>query len=93
MRRFLRARDDDVERASSMLTKYLNWRRTFVPKGSISKSEVANEIAQNKMFAQGIDKLGRPISVVFGSRHFHNKLGGLDEFRRSSFRPLLFLFI
>ncbi|KAG8379645.1 hypothetical protein BUALT_Bualt07G0110500 [Buddleja alternifolia] len=81
LRRFLRARDLDVEKASSMLMKYLTWRRTFVPKGSISTSEIPNEIAQNKMFMQGTDKEGRPIAVVFGSRHFTSK-GGVDEFKR-----------
>ncbi|KAI3455207.1 hypothetical protein Pfo_011870 [Paulownia fortunei] len=81
LRRFLRARDFDVEKASSMLMKYLAWRRTFVPKGTISESEIPNQIAQNKMFMQGRDKQGRPIAVVFGSRHFPSK-GGVDEFRR-----------
>ncbi|XP_057791434.1 uncharacterized protein LOC131008540 isoform X2 [Salvia miltiorrhiza] len=81
LRRFLRARDLDVEKASAMLVKCLTWRRTFVPKGFVSESEVPNEIAQNKMFLQGTDKKGHPISVVFGSRHFSRK-GGLDEFRR-----------
>lgn len=82
IRRFLRARDLDVQKASSMLLKYLKWRRTFVPNGYISASEVVNEIAQNKVFMQGKDKKGRPIIVVLGSRHFQNKLGGLDEFKR-----------
>ncbi|KAK6147909.1 hypothetical protein DH2020_018821 [Rehmannia glutinosa] len=81
LRRFLRARDLHAEKASLMVMKYLTWRRTFVPKGSISESEIPNEIAQNKMFMQGRDKQGRPIAVVFGSRHFVCK-GGVDEFRR-----------
>ncbi|XP_041994116.1 phosphatidylinositol transfer protein 3-like isoform X2 [Salvia splendens] len=81
LRRFLRARDLDVEKASAMLIKCLSWRQTFVPKGFISESEVPNEIAQNKMFLQGTDKKGRPISLVFGSRHLPRK-GGLDEFKR-----------
>ncbi|KAK4436709.1 Sec14 cytosolic factor [Sesamum alatum] len=81
LRRFLRARDLDVEKASTMFMKYLAWRRTFVPKGYISESEITNDIAQNKMFMQGRDKAGRPIAVVFGSRHFASK-GGVDEFRR-----------
>ncbi|KAL8042866.1 hypothetical protein ABFX02_09G080200 [Erythranthe guttata] len=82
LRRFLRARDLDVEKASSMFVRYLEWRRSFVPKGSVSESEITNEIAQNKMFVQGSDKQGRPIAVVFGSRHFACKGGCVDEFRR-----------
>ncbi|KAG8638578.1 hypothetical protein MANES_14G044000v8 [Manihot esculenta] len=56
-----------------MFLKYLKWRREFVPNGSISPSEVSNEIAQNKVFVQGTDKKGRPIMVAFGSRHYQNK--------------------
>ncbi|GLT39916.1 hypothetical protein SLA2020_140820 [Shorea laevis] len=81
IRRFLRARDLDIEKASAMFLKYLKWRRMFVPNGSISASEVPNEIAQNKMFLQGRDKKGRPISVALGARHFQNK-GGVEEFQR-----------
>ncbi|XP_019180966.1 PREDICTED: random slug protein 5 [Ipomoea nil] len=79
IRRFLRARDLDVEKASAMFLKYLSWRREFVPKGFISPSEIPNDIAHNKMFMQGNDKLGRPIVVVYGGRH---KQTTLDEFKR-----------
>ncbi|XP_034216019.1 phosphatidylinositol transfer protein 3-like isoform X2 [Prunus dulcis] len=79
IRRFLHARDFDISQASAMLLKYLKWRRTFVPNGFISASEVPNQIAQNKMFLQGSDKKGRPIAVVFGNRHFQD---GLKEFKR-----------
>ncbi|CAH9142723.1 unnamed protein product [Cuscuta epithymum] len=82
LRRFLRARDLDVEKAATMLIKYLKWRSAFVPSGNISPSEVPNEIAQKKMFMQGLDKQGRPIAVVFGGRHIQNNKGGLDEFKR-----------
>ena len=82
-RRFLRARNLDVEKASDMLLKCLKWRIMFVPSGHISSSEVPNEIAQNKMFVQGIDKKGRPIAVLIGARHFQNEIGGLDEFKRT----------
>ncbi|XP_052182186.1 sec14 cytosolic factor-like isoform X3 [Diospyros lotus] len=81
MRRFLRARDLDIEKASAMFLEYLKWRRTFVPKGFISVSEIQNDLAQNKMFMQGTDRKGRPITVAFGGRHFHNK-GGLEDFKR-----------
>lgn len=82
IRRFLHARDLDIDKASAMFLKYLKWRKTFTPNGTISVSEVQNEIAQNKMFMQGSDKSGRPIAVVFGGRHFCNKKGGLEEFKR-----------
>ncbi|KAG5232828.1 phosphatidylinositol transfer protein [Salix suchowensis] len=66
---------------SSMLLRYLKWRREFVPHGSISLLETPNEVAQNKMFLQGSDKKGRPITVILGARHFQSK-GGLEEFKR-----------
>ncbi|KAF5793055.1 putative CRAL-TRIO lipid binding domain, CRAL/TRIO domain, CRAL/TRIO domain superfamily [Helianthus annuus] len=82
IRRFLQARDLDIDKACAMFLKYLKWRKTFVPNGSISVSDVENEIAQNKMFMQGSDKIGRPITVVFGGRHLCNKKGGVEEFKR-----------
>ncbi|XP_047156442.1 sec14 cytosolic factor-like [Vigna umbellata] len=81
IRRFLRARDLDLEKASTMFLKYLKWRHSFVPNGSVSVSEVRNELAQEKVFVQGHDKIGRPIAVVIGRKHFQNKDGG-DEFKR-----------
>nr|XP_043635364.1 sec14 cytosolic factor-like [Erigeron canadensis] len=82
IRRFLRARDLDIDKASAMFLKYLKWRRTFVPSGSISVTEIPNHIAQNKLFMQGTDKSGRLITLVFGGRHYPEKVGGLEEFKR-----------
>lgn len=79
IRRFLRARDLDIEKASNLFLKYLSWRRTFVPNGSIGASEIPNELAQNKLFMQGMDKNGRPIVVCFGGRHKQNNI---EEFKR-----------
>ncbi|RXH77910.1 hypothetical protein DVH24_039881 [Malus domestica] len=79
IRRFLRARDLDIEQASAMFLKYLKWRRDFVPKGSISASEIPNQIAQNTMFLQGSDKNGYPIAVILGYRHLQDSL---KEFKR-----------
>ncbi|XP_047317524.1 phosphatidylinositol transfer protein 3-like [Impatiens glandulifera] len=81
LRRFLRARDGDVEKATSMFVKYLSWRKSFVPNGSISASEVAKDLNQNKMFMQGFDKQGRPITVGLAGRHFHLK-GGIEDYKR-----------
>ncbi|KAF9667614.1 hypothetical protein SADUNF_Sadunf15G0042000 [Salix dunnii] len=81
IRRFLRACGLDIEKASSMLLRFLKWRREFVPNGSISLLETPNEAAQNKMFKQGSDKKGRPITIILGARHFQSK-GSLEEFKR-----------
>uniref|UniRef100_A0A7N0TM02 CRAL-TRIO domain-containing protein n=1 Tax=Kalanchoe fedtschenkoi TaxID=63787 RepID=A0A7N0TM02_KALFE len=79
LRRFLRARELDIEKASKMFLKYLNWRRTFVPNGFISESEITKNIEHNKLFMQGRDKLGRPIVLVYAARHFPTTV---DEFKR-----------
>lgn len=81
LRRFLRARNLDIEKASSMFLKYLKWRREAIPNGYISESEIQNQIAENKMFMQGFDKKGRPIGVVFGSKHVTYGRD-LEEFKR-----------
>lgn len=79
IRRFLRARDLDIEKASAMFLKYLSWRRSAIPNGFISPSEISTNLAHNKLFMQGVDKKGRPIVVGFGNRH---KQGSLEEFIR-----------
>ncbi|XP_030498645.2 uncharacterized protein LOC115714202 [Cannabis sativa] len=81
LRRFLRARDMDVEKASHMFLKYLSWRQSFMPPngGCFTHSDFPDEIAQNKFFMPGHDKQGRPIALVFGGRHKQNDL---DEFKR-----------
>ncbi|XP_010908808.1 uncharacterized protein [Elaeis guineensis] len=81
LRRFLRARDLDIEKASSMFLKYLKWRREAVPNGFISEAEVQNELIQKKIFMQGFDKMGHPILVGLAARHYHSKRD-MDEFKR-----------
>ncbi|MCL7032813.1 hypothetical protein MKW94_013964 [Papaver nudicaule] len=83
LRRFLRARDLDVEKGSALFLKHMKWRRSFVPNGFISESEVTHDIAHKKVFLQGYDKTGHPILVFYGAKHFPNKLkGGIEEFKR-----------
>ncbi|XP_056164350.1 uncharacterized protein LOC115681801 isoform X2 [Syzygium oleosum] len=82
IRRFLRARDLDIKKASKLFLKYLSWRRSFVPNGAISASEIRNDLAQQKLFMQGLDKKGRPIVVLYGGRHNPSK-ASLEEFKRS----------
>lgn len=81
IRRFLRARDLDIEKASAMFLKYLKWRRSFVPNGFIAQSEITNQLAHEKVYMQGVDKIGRPIGVVFGAKHYQDS-DGFDEFKR-----------
>jgi hypothetical protein len=81
LRRFLRARDHNISKASTMFLKYLAWKRTTKPRGSITQDEVRNELVQDKLYVQGFDKMGRPMVYYFGARHFPAK-SDLDEFKR-----------
>ncbi|KAF5190315.1 Cral-trio domain-containing protein [Thalictrum thalictroides] len=83
LKRFLRHRKLDVEKASDSFLKYLTWRNTFVPNGSISESEIQNQLAFKKLFLQGFDKKGRPLAVVFQGRNVPtNGEKSLDELKR-----------
>ncbi|KAF5178094.1 Sec14p-like phosphatidylinositol transfer family protein [Thalictrum thalictroides] len=83
LKRFLRHRKLDVEKASDSFLKYLTWRNTFVPNGSISESEIQNQISHKKFFLQGFDKKGRPLVVVFQGRDVPtNGKKSLDELQR-----------
>ena len=83
LRRFLRARDLNVDKAGAMFLKYLKWKTTFLPKGYVSEEEIQYDLSQNKVFLGGQDKKGRPIVVAYAGRHYQNpKPGGLDEYKR-----------
>ncbi|KAF6138675.1 hypothetical protein GIB67_009869 [Kingdonia uniflora] len=82
IRRFLRSRKLDIEKASTHFLKYLEWRARFVPNGSISESEIPSELGQNKVFLSGWDKTRRPISVVLGLMVY-----SLDKICASMSRP------
>ncbi|XP_010667014.2 uncharacterized protein LOC104884119 isoform X1 [Beta vulgaris subsp. vulgaris] len=83
LRRFLRARDLNVDKAGAMFLKYQKWKKNFLPEGHVSEAEIQDELSQNKFFIGGEDKKGRPIFVVFAVRHYKNtKPGGFDEFKR-----------
>ncbi|KAM3280240.1 hypothetical protein ACQJBY_047175 [Aegilops geniculata] len=47
LRRFLRARDHNIGKASTMLLQYLAWKRVAKPRGSISDDEVRGEITKD----------------------------------------------
>eukprot|EP01018_Ginkgo_biloba_P017445 Gb_05860 [translate_table: standard] len=81
LRRFLRARDLNVEKASQLFLKYLKWRQAFAPLGYIPETEVSNELEKKKIFMQGLDKQRRPIGVILAARHVAFDRD-LEEFKR-----------
>ncbi|PWZ40475.1 hypothetical protein Zm00014a_005394 [Zea mays] len=70
LRRFLRARDHDVDKASAMFLKFLKWRREAAPGGSVLEEQVRRELSQDKLCMGGVDRAGRPILVAFAAKHF-----------------------
>ncbi|CAN6485618.1 unnamed protein product [Victoria cruziana] len=81
LRRFLRARDLNIEKSTAMFLKYLKWRREFMPRGFVSESEIPNEIRKEKVFVQGFDKEGRPLAVIMAGRHTSDDRD-LEEIKR-----------
>lgn len=88
LRRFLRARDHDIDKASAMFLQYLKWRRSAIPNGFITDEEVKNELAQGKLYMQGFDKTGRPVLVLYGARHHYSKRE-MNEFKRKNLINLI----
>lgn len=73
LRRFLRARDHNVEKASAMLLKALRWRREAVPGGSVPEEKVQSDLDDDKVYMGGADRTGRPILLAFPAKHFSTK--------------------
>ncbi|CAM0884482.1 unnamed protein product [Alopecurus aequalis] len=70
LRRFLRARDHDVGKASAMLLKSVAWRREAVPGGVIPAELVRSYLAAGIVNMAGVDRGGRPVMLVFPARHY-----------------------
>jgi hypothetical protein len=81
LRRFLRARDHNIGRASVMLLQYLSWKRDIKPRSYVSDDEVRNEIAKGRIQLHGFDRLGRPMGYLYSARHFPAR-HDLDDFKR-----------
>ncbi|XP_049348617.1 SEC14 cytosolic factor [Solanum verrucosum] len=71
--RFLIARSMDPEKAAKMFCQWKKWRAEMVPLGYISDSEVADELAAEKLYLQGLSKSGHPIVIVKVNKHFPSK--------------------
>ncbi|KAI5076634.1 hypothetical protein GOP47_0008699 [Adiantum capillus-veneris] len=80
--RFLRARQMHVIPATEMLAEHQTWRASFVPQGFISESQVESELAQGKLYLQGLSKKTRcPLLLLIARHHFFNKTD-FEEFKR-----------
>jgi len=70
LRRFLRARDHNVDKAGAMLLKFVRWRAEAAPGGSVPEEQVRGELEQDKVYMGGVDRTGRPIIVGFLAKHY-----------------------
>lgn len=67
--RFLVARNNDVVKATDLLTRHLQWRKNNWP---ILKEEVEEEAKKARIHVQGVDKEGHPILVFNLKNHDAN---------------------
>ncbi|XP_062230207.1 uncharacterized protein LOC133927833 [Phragmites australis] len=70
LRRFLRARDHNVDKASAMFLRFLRWRKEAAPDGFVPEERVRGQLSQDKVCMGGVDRAGRPILVGFPARHY-----------------------
>lgn len=82
--RFLRARSMSVPKASKMFAEHQKWRREYFPSGLgyAQEEEIRDELAAEKFFIQGHDKVGRPIALVFAAKHISSKKN-VDKYKRA----------
>lgn len=71
--RFLIARSMDPEKAAKMFSQWKKWRAEIVPIGYIPDSEVADELAAEKVYLQGLSKNGHPVVIIKVNKHFPSK--------------------
>ncbi|RXH70356.1 hypothetical protein DVH24_007612 [Malus domestica] len=71
--RFLIARSMDPDKAAKMFVQWHKWRASFVPNGFVSDGEVKDQLADRKIFLQGLSKDGYPVMVVKASKHCPSK--------------------
>jgi hypothetical protein len=58
--RFLIARNNDVTKASAMLTEHIEWRKSNWP---VLKNTCMNEINKGKVYVHGTDNEGHPLMI------------------------------
>ncbi|KAI3976476.1 hypothetical protein MKX01_008334 [Papaver californicum] len=72
--RFLIARSIDIEKATKMFVEWKSWRDEFVPLGFIPDSEVPDELCGEKIYLQGLSRIGQhPVLMIKAYKHFPSK--------------------
>eukprot|EP00884_Botryococcus_braunii_P008423 jgi/Botrbrau1/17582/Bobra.0166s0024.1 len=82
--RWLRAEVYNVSKAFDRLEFQAKWRKDYCPEGYIREEDVRSELNENKVaLLDKNDSNGRPIMIVFPSRHFRRKDRDLAVVKRS----------
>ncbi|KAI3889622.1 hypothetical protein MKX03_007644 [Papaver bracteatum] len=72
--RFLIARSIDLEKATKMFAEWKRWRDEFVPLGFIPDSQVPDELGYEKIYLQGLSRIGQhPVVMCKANKHFPSK--------------------
>ncbi|KAH7296014.1 hypothetical protein KP509_26G004100 [Ceratopteris richardii] len=79
LRRFLRARSLNVEKALKSLREHLKWMQVFKPNGFIDESNMKSELAKKKIWLSYWGAFGYPIGVLLAQKH-RTSDRDLDEF-------------
>jgi len=64
---------ETIAECDKMLRDLAQWKETYKPE-LITESEIKPSLAAGSFFICGVDKIGRPIIVVMGSRHEPDKI-------------------
>ncbi len=67
--RFLIARNNDISKATELLTANIQWRAANVP---VTKASCITEIKKGKLYHYGYDKENHPLLVYTTTKHFNN---------------------
>lgn len=78
--RWFVARKGDTKCAVRDLKAHAEWRKAFMPKGTIEIATIKNELASNKVAIMGYDNDHHPITVLFAAKH---KSGDAEETKRA----------
>lgn len=73
LRRWLVARDWQVDVTFKLLLDHGSWRARHTPKGYIDDARVRRPLDDDKTFLQGVDYQGRALVIVRVRNHFSNK--------------------
>ncbi|KIY96960.1 hypothetical protein MNEG_11003 [Monoraphidium neglectum] len=74
LRRWLVARDWNVQVTFKLLVNHAGWRLHMTPSGYVEEERVRRELDDRKIFMQGVDYEGRALTIIQVRKHFRRDL-------------------